>query len=116
MFLKATQLAPDNYRGYLALGGTYCLEGRYSDAIEALKRSVELRPNPDAYNNLGYVYTLLHRYPEAIAALEQALKIDDSDWMNWGNLGDALYWSPDRRAQASAKYRQAIRLERRDFR
>ena len=110
MFLKATQLAPDNYRGYLALGGTYCLEGRYSDAIEALKRSVELRPSPDAYNNLGYVYTLLHRYPEAITALEQALKIDNSDWMNWGNLGDALYWSPDRRVQASAKYKQAATI------
>ena len=110
MFLKATQLAPDNYRGYLALGGTYGLQGHYSDAIDALKRSIELRPSPDAYNNLGYVYTLLHRFPEAIAALEQALKIDDSDWMNWGNLGDALYWSPDRRPQASAKYRQAVKI------
>ena len=110
MFLKATQLAPDNYRGYLALGGTYGLQGRYSDAIDALKRSIELRPSPDAYNNLGYVYTLMHRFPEAIAALEQALKIDDSDWMNWGNLGDALYWSPDRRPQASAKYRQAVKI------
>jgi serine/threonine-protein kinase len=110
MFLKATQLAPDNYHGYLLLGGTYGLQGQYSDAIDALKRSIELRPSPDAYNNLGYVYTLMHRYPEAIAALEQALKIDDSDWMNWGNLADALYWSPEGRAQASAKYRQALKI------
>jgi eukaryotic-like serine/threonine-protein kinase len=110
MFLKATQLAPDNYHGYLNLGGTYGLQGRYSEAIDALKRSIELRPSPDAYNNLGYVYTLLHRFPEAIAALDQALKIDDSDWMNWGNLGDALYWSPNQRLQSSAKYRQAVKI------
>jgi serine/threonine-protein kinase len=110
MFLKTTQLAPDNYNGYLLLGGTYGLQGRYSDAINALKRSIELRPSPDAYNNLGYVYTLMHRFPEAIAALEQALKIDESDWMNWGNLADALYWSPDRHPQASAKYRQAVTI------
>ena len=65
-----------------------------------MKRSIELRPSPDAYGNLGYAYTLMHRYPDAIATLEQALKMDDRDWMNWGNLADALYWSPDRRREA----------------
>ena len=30
--------------------------------------------------------------------------------MNWGNLGDALYWSPDRRAQSASCYRQAIAI------
>jgi len=109
-FLKSTQLAPNNYLGYFNLGGAYGLEGRYSEAIDALKRSIELRPSLDAYGNLGYTYTLMHRYPEAIAALEQALKIDDHDWLNWGNLGDALYWSPSRRAEAEAKYRKAIAI------
>ncbi len=52
----------------------------------------------------------MHRYPEAIAALEQALKLDDKDWMNWGNLADALYWSPNRRGEAEAKYRKAISI------
>jgi tetratricopeptide (TPR) repeat protein len=86
------------------------LEGRYSEAIEALNHSIALRPNPGAYNNLGYVYTLMGRFPEAIQALQQALKIDDSDWMNWGNLGDALYWSPNRRGEAAANYRKAISI------
>jgi eukaryotic-like serine/threonine-protein kinase len=110
MFLKATQLAPDNYQGYLTLGGTYGLEGLYADGIGALQRSIDLRPSPDAYNNLGYTYTLMHRYPEAIAALEQALKHDNSYWQIWGNLGDAFYWSPDRRGEAAEKYRKAIAI------
>ncbi len=110
MQLKATELAPDNYHGYFNLGGVYVMQGRYPEAIAALKRSIELRPGPEAYNNLGYVYTLMHRFPEAIAALEQALKIDDSDWMNWGNLADALYWSPDRRREARPKYEKAIAI------
>lgn len=110
MFLKASELAPDNYHVYLVLGGVYVIEGRYEDGITALQRSINLRPSPDAYNNLGYTYTLMHRYPEAIAALDQALKVDDGDWMNWGNLGDALYWSPDQRSQAAAKYRRAIEI------
>ena len=30
--------------------------------------------------------------------------------MNWGNLADALYWSPNRRGEAEAKYRRAIAI------
>jgi len=109
-FLKSTQLAPDNYFGYFNLGAAYGLEGRYSDAIEALNHSIALRPSADAYNNLGYAYILMNRFPEAIAALNQALKMDDRDWMTWGNLGDALYWTPDRRKDSEAKYRKAISI------
>jgi serine/threonine-protein kinase len=109
-FLRVTQLAPGNYLGYSNLGGAFVLEGRYSDAIAAFKHSIGLRPSLDAYGNLGYTYTLMHRFPDAIATLEQALKIDDTDWLNWGNLADALYWSPDRRGEADAKYRKAISI------
>ena len=109
-FLKATQLAPDNYLGYFNLGAAYGLEGRYQDALDALKHSIQLRPSPDAYNNLGYVYMLVGRHPEAVASLEQALRIDDRDWMNWGNLGDALYWSSGRRNEAEGKYQRAVSM------
>ncbi len=36
--------------------------------------------------------------------------LDDKDFMNWGNLGDALYWSPDRRPESAAAYKRAIEL------
>ena len=85
----------------------YVALGRYEEGIAALQRSIALRSSTDAYNNLGYAYTLMHRFPDAVEALQQALRIDDRDWMNWGNLGDALYWSPGRRAEAAAKYRKA---------
>jgi len=110
MFLKATQLAPDNYQGYNTLAGVYITQGRYQDALDTFKRSMDLRPSSDAYTNLGYTYFLMHRFPEAIASQEQAVKLDGGNWEYWGNLGDALYWSPDRRAQADAKYKQAISI------
>ncbi len=110
MFLKVTQLAPDNYEGYFTLGGVYIVEGHYQDAIAAFQRSIQLRPSADAYTNLGYTYLLMHRFPDAITAQEQAVKLDEGNWENWGNLGDALYWSPDRRVQADAKYRRAIAI------
>ncbi len=107
-FLKATQLAPGNYLGYSNLAGAYILGGRYQDAIDASQHSIAIRPSLDAYGNLGYAYTLMHRYSQGINALQQALKLDDQDWLNWGNLADALYWSTDRRGEAEAKYRKAI--------
>jgi eukaryotic-like serine/threonine-protein kinase len=110
MFLKATQLAPDNYQGYITLAGAYVTEGRSQEAIDAFQRSIQLRPSSDAYTNLGYTYFLMHRFPEAIAAQEQAVRLNEGHWMNWGNLGDALYWSPDRRAEAASKYYKALSI------
>src|SRR5262249_11825701 len=72
--------------------------------------SIELHPSADAYNNLGYTYTLMGRFPDAVQALQQALKIDNSDWMNWGNLGDALYWSDGKRAESIVNYRKAVAI------
>jgi tetratricopeptide (TPR) repeat protein/DNA-binding winged helix-turn-helix (wHTH) protein len=108
MFLKATQLAPDNYKGYTNLGGAYVMVGSYSEGVAALKRSIDLRPNSDAYANLGYTYFLMRRFSDAAEVSEQALKLDDRNWEIWGNLADALYWNTDRRTQASDAYRKAI--------
>ena len=109
-FLRATQLAPNGYLGYVNLGAADVSLGQYEEAIQALQHAISLRPSADAYNNLGYAYTLMGHYPEAIAALEQGLKVDGRDWMNWGNLGDALYWSSNRRADSTANYRKAISI------
>ena len=38
-------------------------KGNTGEAIDAFKRSIELRPSPDAYTNLGYAYFLMHRFP-----------------------------------------------------
>jgi tetratricopeptide (TPR) repeat protein len=110
MLLRATQLAPDNYHVYSTLGGAYVTQGRYDDAIRAFQRAIDLRPNADAYNNLGYTYILMHRFPEAISALQEALKLNSRESMIWGNLGDALYWSPARRGEAIKQYEQAIAI------
>ncbi len=112
MFRKVIDLAPENYRGYSNLGGVYLYQGRYDDAIDVLGRSIGLRPNRDAYANLGAAYFWLHRFSEAVDSYEQALRLDDRDSLNWGNLGDALYWISGRRTEATPAYRKAISLAR----
>ena len=108
MFRKAIQLAPMNYRGYSNLGGIYISQGQYREALEPLQRSVALRPSVESYINLGTAYFYLRRYNDATESLQQALKIDDKDWQNWGNLADTLYQIPARRPEAMSAYRRAI--------
>jgi eukaryotic-like serine/threonine-protein kinase len=50
----------------------------------------------------------LRRYPDAAQTYQQGLSLDDRDSLIWGNLGDALYWTPGRRPEAEAAYRKAI--------
>ena len=52
----------------------------------------------------------MHRFPEAIAAQQQALKLDEGNSEIWGNLGNALYWSPDRRQESAVNYRRAVSI------
>jgi eukaryotic-like serine/threonine-protein kinase len=109
-FRKAIQLAPLNYRAYSNLGGIYLLLGRYGEAVDLLRQSSTLHPSYESYGNLAVAYFYMGRYQDSAENLQQALKIDDKDWLNWGNLGDALYQIPARRQEALSAYRKAIEL------
>jgi eukaryotic-like serine/threonine-protein kinase len=110
LFQRVIQLAPLNYRGYSNLGAIYLLLGQSREAVEALKQSAALHPSSESYGNLATAYFYLRRYDDAERSLKQALKIDNNDWLNWGNLGDTLYQNPARRAEAMDAYRKAIAL------
>jgi serine/threonine-protein kinase len=112
LFRKAIQLAPLNYNGYSNLGAMYLLLGRYNEAVAALKQSMALRPTAAAHGNLGAAYFYMRRYQDSADSLQQALRIDDKDWLNWGNLGDTLYQIPKRRPEAMSAYRKAVELAR----
>jgi serine/threonine-protein kinase len=50
----------------------------------------------------------LRRYEEADQAYEQAVKLAEKDSLLWWNLGDGYYWTPGKRTQSAAAYRQGI--------
>jgi tetratricopeptide (TPR) repeat protein len=108
MFSQVVALAPDSFTGYSNLGATYVELARYNDAIQALERSIAIRPSDYGYTNLGNAYFFLRRYEPAVAAYEQATKLSDNDSLLWWNLGDGYYWTPGRRPQAAAAYQQGI--------
>ncbi|MEO8041065.1 MAG: tetratricopeptide repeat protein [Acidobacteriota bacterium] len=57
----------------------YICAGRYDEAIEQARRTIELDPNYWAgYETLGLAYERKRQYPEAIAALEKARSLDNN--------------------------------------
>jgi tetratricopeptide (TPR) repeat protein len=84
-FQKATD-ADNSYAEAWAQTG-FCQEklGRHSDAIEASRKAVNIRPSTESYFNIGLANYYLKQYREAEAAYRQAIKLDPY------NAADAYY-------------------------
>jgi tetratricopeptide (TPR) repeat protein len=109
MFQKVTELAPENYAGYVNLGGTYNDLGRFLEALEPLKKSIALGPSYAGYTDLGTSYLGLHKLIEAAEAYKQAVKLDPKQYVTWGNLASAQQYSGAKQ-QALVSYGKAIEL------
>ena len=110
MFSQVTSLAPDSFIGFYNLGGVRALQGKYAEAIPFFERSLNIRPTANALSNLGTVHFQMQRYAESATDFEKAIKLDSKSYELWGNLGDAYYWAPGRRAEAAGAYSTAISL------
>ena len=110
MFSQVVALVPDSFRGYSNLGTSYVPQGRYADAIGVLERSVAIRPTGAAYSNLATAYFYQRRFGDAARTYQEALKLDDRNYVVWGNLAEAYNWTPGKQAEAAAAYRKALLL------
>lgn len=84
-FQKAAD-ADSNYAEAWAQMG-FCHEklGRHSEAIEASKKAVSIRPTAESYFNIGLANYYLKKYSEAEGAYRQSIKLDPY------NAADAYY-------------------------
>jgi tetratricopeptide (TPR) repeat protein len=109
-FEKAVD-SDSNYAEAWAQTG-FCREklGRHSEAIEASKKAVSLRPSAESYFNIGLANYYLKLYREAVDNYRQAIRLDPYNaadayyalgltYRDWGRADDEI--------QA---YKQAIRL------
>jgi len=109
-FEKAVE-SDSNYAEAWAQSG-FCKEklGRHSEAIEASKRAVTLRPSAESYFNIGLANYYLKQYREAVENYRQSIRLDPYNaadayyalglaYRDWGRADDEI--------QA---YKQAIRL------
>ena len=110
-FRKILELTPGNVKGYNNLGIVYFNAGRYDEAEKIFLRSIEIKPNYRAFNNLGVLYHYQKRYADAARTMEKALDLEDqSDFLTWGNLGDAYFIVPEEHEKAIGFYKKAISL------
>jgi tetratricopeptide (TPR) repeat protein/TolB-like protein len=114
LFRRATELDPDSYVAFNNLGAAFLYAGEDDEATQAFERSLALRPTRDAYNNVAVAQFHLHRFKDSVQNFKEALKLDDTDYQTWGNMGDAEYYGGDA-ASAMETYRKAIVLAERQL-
>ena len=114
MFQKVIERTPESFRGYANMGAAYLYEGKYAEAIQPLEQSLAIHPTADTYSNLGTAYYFQHRFADAVRIYEKALQLNDKDYTNWGNLGEACYLNGERDKSIQA-FRHAIELAKQEL-
>ncbi len=72
---------------YINTGACFNEQKRYSEAVGALERAIEIWPNAFAYTNLAMAYSCLNQDDKAIETYRRSLELDDSISTAWQNLG-----------------------------
>ena len=111
MFEKVIERTPESFRGYANTGAAYLYEAKYAQAIKPLQESLTIHPTADTYSNIGTAYYYLHRFGDAAQTYEKAVQLNDKDYTNWGNLGEAYYLDGER-PKARAAFERAISIAR----
>ena len=113
-YRRIIELTPDNPEAYSDLGVQYMqlADAESSVAAEAaLRKSIQLAPNYQAYANLGWLYLQQKRYDESVASTRKALEFNDRDWRVWSNLQLAYTWLQDQPQLRAARARTLLLLE-----
>ena len=77
---------------HLAMGSVYLRTGRFAEAVEEMKRAVDLAPNSDeGFRRLAAAYLRSGQRNEAIEAYQKAIQIAPYYWTNYNALGAAYY-------------------------
>ena len=102
--------ADDDALALSNLGAAYYLAGEFKDAAEAWDRSLDVKPTRAAYANTGSMYFYLGDFDRAADRYALGANLAPNDYQMWGNLGDAFFFSEDKKPAAAAAYQRALDL------
>jgi tetratricopeptide (TPR) repeat protein len=108
-FRRALDLNRSLPRAHLNLGVALAKQGKLDEAARALSDAARLSATPEAVYYLGSVYAAQSRYEEAVASFRMALQIEPNFVPAHQSLA-RLFAAAGKTAEASAHYREAIRL------
>ncbi|REL38765.1 tetratricopeptide repeat protein [Rhodohalobacter sp. SW132] len=109
-FRRVIEVTPDNYRGYMNLGSMHYFTEQLEEARAMYEKSLDLEKTYSAASNLGTLYFIEGKYPESADMYTTAIEINDGNYVLWGNLASAYYWSPGKRNQSFSVYERALEL------
>lgn len=109
-YQRAVAAGPDVATPHQVEGAAHHMLGDYASAAAALQRAIAIQASAPGYSNLGTALFFQGRYSESVNAFTRAVELRPNDALTWANLGDALRWTPGRRAEAPDAYRRAIQI------
>jgi len=108
---RAIQAAPEDARGWYALGEWYTHAGRRDEEMRAFRKAAELDPDlPDAFNNLGSVLAETGDVKNAEAAFGSALRVQPDFADAQANLG-MLLAVEDRLPEAADHFERSLKAK-----
>lgn len=100
-------------RPYLALGYLKFKEGKYEEAIDYYRKSIELFPTAEAYNNLAYTLSKYNtsnsNYLTVIKLLEKSISLRRGNYKAYLNIGD-IYSTKQDYDNAIINYKKALEI------
>src|SRR6185437_16017557 len=100
---------------YFALGSVYTATGKNAQAVEEIKKALQLQPNSDdGYIRLGKAYTATGQMEPALAAFNKAIELNPYYWYNYKQLGWA-YSQFGRNEEALKAFRRQVDLNPKDW-
>ena len=89
LLIQATGTDPTDPAPFAVLGLTYLRQGKYSEAVDALKKSYQINKNAETLLSAGFAYYLQHDYDAAINAWSKVLERDPKIVEVYGDIGFA---------------------------
>ena len=110
---RATKLDADNAEVLFNFGMLFCKKARWREAIEPLRRAVELEAGHAAgHYYLAEAYNQTDQLKLALSAYEDAVKLQPNNWRALKGVGIVLD-KLGRPAEATAAYQRAREAQRR---
>lgn len=111
LFSHTIEVTSNNWLAYNNISNAYADKGRYTDAVVACKKAIEIKPFYDtAFYNLGRNLSDLNRFAEAEEAYKQSININPANADAYLGLG-YTYDNLGRHNEAIDAYKQCIKIK-----
>lgn len=109
-YRQAAAVRPNSAGLWSTLGALYFYTENVEEAELVLERSMKIEPTDGALNNLGNLRFHQGDYAGAAEFFRRATRMNASDFLIWGNLGDALRADYATTGEAPAAYLKAATM------